>query len=82
MTGSFRYEPASHERAVLELDDGKRIAYRDLRRFGTWVVLVFLAELAVLGLATLGSVVYLRARELDLEARELALREREAAQRG
>jgi formamidopyrimidine-DNA glycosylase len=39
MTGSFRYEPASHERAVLELDDGKRIAYRDLRRFGTWVVL-------------------------------------------
>jgi formamidopyrimidine-DNA glycosylase len=36
MTGSFRYEPASHERAVLELDDGSRIAYRDLRRFGTW----------------------------------------------
>jgi formamidopyrimidine-DNA glycosylase len=39
MTGSFRYEPASHERAVLELDDGARIAYRDLRRFGTWVLL-------------------------------------------
>ena len=36
MTGSFRYEPAGHERAVLELDDGTRIAYRDLRRFGTW----------------------------------------------
>jgi formamidopyrimidine-DNA glycosylase len=39
MTGSFRYAPASHERAVLELDDGTRIAYRDLRRFGTWLVL-------------------------------------------
>jgi formamidopyrimidine-DNA glycosylase len=39
MTGSFRYEPASHERAVLELDDGTRIVYRDLRRFGTWVLL-------------------------------------------
>jgi formamidopyrimidine-DNA glycosylase len=39
MTGSFRYEPATHERAVLELDDGTRIAYRDLRRFGTWALL-------------------------------------------
>jgi formamidopyrimidine-DNA glycosylase len=39
MTGGFRYEPATHERAVLELDDGTRIAYRDLRRFGTWVLL-------------------------------------------
>lgn len=39
MTGGFRYEPASHERAVLELDDGARIAYRDLRRFGTWRLL-------------------------------------------
>jgi formamidopyrimidine-DNA glycosylase len=38
MTGSFRYEPATHERAVLELDDGTRIAYRDLRRFGTWTL--------------------------------------------
>ena len=36
MTGGFRYKPASHERAVLELEDGTRIAYRDLRRFGTW----------------------------------------------
>jgi formamidopyrimidine-DNA glycosylase len=36
MTGSFRTEPASHERAVLELDDGGRVAYRDTRRFGTW----------------------------------------------
>jgi formamidopyrimidine-DNA glycosylase len=39
MTGGFRYEPASHERAVLELDEGTRIAYRDLRRFGTWTLL-------------------------------------------
>jgi formamidopyrimidine-DNA glycosylase len=38
MTGGFRYEPATHERAVLELDDGTRIAYRDLRRFGTWLL--------------------------------------------
>jgi formamidopyrimidine-DNA glycosylase len=39
MTGGFRYEPATYERAVLELDDGTRIAYRDLRRFGTWLLL-------------------------------------------
>jgi formamidopyrimidine-DNA glycosylase len=39
MTGGFRYAPASHERAVLTLDDGVRIAYRDLRRFGTWTLL-------------------------------------------
>jgi formamidopyrimidine-DNA glycosylase len=39
MTGGFRYAPASHERAVLELDDGARIAYRDPRRFGTWLLL-------------------------------------------
>ncbi len=39
MTGGFRYEPSSHERAVLRLDDGTRIVYRDLRRFGTWLLL-------------------------------------------
>ena len=39
MTGGFRYEPATHERAILELDDGTRIAYRDIRRFGTWLLL-------------------------------------------
>ncbi len=39
MTGGFRFEPATHERALLELDDGTRIAYRDLRRFGTWLLL-------------------------------------------
>ena len=39
MTGGFRYADATHERAVLELDDGTRVAYRDLRRFGTWLLL-------------------------------------------
>jgi len=39
MTGGFRYTPVTHERAVLELDDGTRIAYRDTRRFGTWQLL-------------------------------------------
>ena len=41
MTGSFRHEPvdATHVRAVLELDDGTTVAYRDVRRFGTWLLL-------------------------------------------
>ncbi len=39
MTGGFRYEGATHERAVLSLEGGGRVAYRDLRRFGTWVLL-------------------------------------------
>src|ERR687891_2562795 len=39
MTGGFTFDPASHERAILELDDGTRLAYRDVRRFGTWLVL-------------------------------------------
>lgn len=39
MTGTFRFEPVTHERAVLELDDGTRVVYRDVRRFGTWLVL-------------------------------------------
>ena len=39
MTGSFGFAPTSHERAVIELDDGTRLAYRDVRRFGTWLVL-------------------------------------------
>jgi len=38
MTGGFRYTPATHERAVLELEDGSRVAYRDTRRFGTWLL--------------------------------------------
>ena len=39
MTGGFHWTPVTHERAVLELDDGTRLAYRDVRRFGTWLVL-------------------------------------------
>jgi formamidopyrimidine-DNA glycosylase len=38
MTGSFGFDPTHHERAVLELDDGARVVYRDVRRFGTWLV--------------------------------------------
>jgi formamidopyrimidine-DNA glycosylase len=44
MTGSFRHRRAgarqiAHERARLELDDGSELAYRDVRRFGTWHLL-------------------------------------------
>lgn len=39
MTGSFGFAPVSHERAVIQLDDGTRLVYRDVRRFGTWLVL-------------------------------------------
>jgi formamidopyrimidine-DNA glycosylase len=39
MTGGFHWQPVTHERAVVELDDGTRLAYRDVRRFGTWLVL-------------------------------------------
>jgi formamidopyrimidine-DNA glycosylase len=38
MTGGFRYAAATHERAVLDLEDGSRVAYRDTRRFGTWLL--------------------------------------------
>jgi formamidopyrimidine-DNA glycosylase len=38
MTGGFHWQPTTHERAVLKLDDGTRLAYRDVRRFGTWLV--------------------------------------------
>jgi formamidopyrimidine-DNA glycosylase len=38
MTGSFAFEPTSHERAIVELEDGTRLVYRDVRRFGTWLV--------------------------------------------
>jgi formamidopyrimidine-DNA glycosylase len=38
MTGGFPKAPSSHERAVLTLDDGTRVAFRDVRRFGTWEV--------------------------------------------
>jgi formamidopyrimidine-DNA glycosylase len=42
MTGSFRQagrEPLPHERARLVLDSGTELAYRDVRRFGTWRLL-------------------------------------------
>jgi formamidopyrimidine-DNA glycosylase len=45
MTGSFRHAPADglpddpHQRAVVTLDDGSDVGYRDVRRFGTWLFL-------------------------------------------
>ncbi len=39
MTGGFPEQPGTHERALIELDDGSGLAYRDVRRFGTWHVL-------------------------------------------
>jgi formamidopyrimidine-DNA glycosylase len=50
MTGSLRHaksgEPGTeqlpedpHRRAVVNLDDGSDVAYRDVRRFGTWLLL-------------------------------------------
>src|SRR6478735_6384461 len=35
--GSFDTDP--HRRAVVNLDDGSAVAYRDVRRFGTWLLL-------------------------------------------
>ena len=44
MTGSLRHSSAGldddpHRRALVRLDDGSDIAYRDVRRFGTWLLL-------------------------------------------
>jgi formamidopyrimidine-DNA glycosylase len=45
MTGSFRHgrngtlEDDPHRRAVVSLDDGSDVTYRDVRRFGTWLLL-------------------------------------------
>ena len=39
MTGGFPEVAATHERAAIDLDDGTRVSYRDVRRFGTWHVL-------------------------------------------
>jgi len=45
MTGSLRHDaegrlpPDPHRRAVVRLDDGSDVAYRDVRRFGTWLLL-------------------------------------------
>src|SRR5918999_5219133 len=42
MSGSFQHPaapgPDPHRRAVVTLDDGSDVAYRDLRRFGTWLL--------------------------------------------
>src|SRR6266699_5738031 len=45
MTGSLRHAARGtladdpHRRAVVNLDDGSDVAYRDVRRFGTWQLL-------------------------------------------
>ena len=45
MTGSLLHAPGGslaedpHRRAVVRLDDGSDVAYRDVRRFGTWLLL-------------------------------------------
>ena len=45
MTGSFSHTPNGllpddpHRRAVLSLDNGVDVGYRDVRRFGTWLLL-------------------------------------------
>ena len=43
MTGGFQHPvpegPDPHRRAVVTLDDGSDVAYRDVRRFGTWLLL-------------------------------------------
>src|SRR5215469_1014292 len=45
MTGSLLHAPSGslpsnpHRRAVVALDDGSELAYRDVRRFGTWLLL-------------------------------------------
>src|SRR5438445_1184005 len=43
MTGSLRHSADGlaedpHRRAVVRLDDGSDVAYRDVRRFGTWLL--------------------------------------------
>jgi formamidopyrimidine-DNA glycosylase len=44
MTGSLRHSHSGldddpHRRALVRLDDGSDVAYRDVRRFGTWLLL-------------------------------------------
>jgi len=42
MTGSLRADALAgdpHRRALLTLDNGSEVAYRDVRRFGTWLLL-------------------------------------------
>ena len=46
MTGSLLRDPSgqTHVRAVLTLDDGTEVGYRDVRRFGTWILLDVIAS--------------------------------------
>jgi formamidopyrimidine-DNA glycosylase len=37
--GSGNHESDPHRRAVVRLDDGSDVVYRDVRRFGTWLLL-------------------------------------------
>jgi formamidopyrimidine-DNA glycosylase len=45
MTGTLLHAPAGrpadvpHQRAVVNLDDGSDVVYRDVRRFGTWLLM-------------------------------------------
>jgi formamidopyrimidine-DNA glycosylase len=42
MTGTLLHDPPAelpHRRALVTLDDGRVVAYRDVRRFGTWLLL-------------------------------------------
>ena len=42
MTGSVlqgEHDADTHRRAVVRLDDGSHVSYRDVRRFGTWLLL-------------------------------------------
>src|SRR5881275_1097179 len=43
MTGNLRHgrglQDDPHRRAVVRLDDGSDVSYRDVRRFGTWLLL-------------------------------------------
>ena len=47
MTGSLQHAPSGtldpdpYRRAVVTLDNGSDVAYRDVRRFGTWLLLAY-----------------------------------------
>ena len=59
MTGSFRGEETPHTRAVLTLDDKTQILYRDVRRFGTWLLLEPGEKFKSVRLASFESYLYL-----------------------
>ncbi len=84
MTGSFRTAPRGslapdpHRRAVLSMDNGSDVAYRDVRRFGTWELFEAGEELpyldARLGPEPLGSRLSARALGARLEGRRTSLK--------